>query len=440
MKCLAKNESLEKKLMKKRLKIRSGREKLAASLFMTGLLLVGCKPPVPNSGATASSQPEKKALVTVGIVRVQVLTSTVELPATIESDETAKLMPRVEAYVAEVLVDIGDQVEAGQVLVRLDAQEIKHGATQAHAMVQQLIAHKEVLLAELGAANAQLQVIHAELSLKNSERDLTANLVGSGAMQRQRLLEAESAVQSTAAMFTKYENAVKVSEAKLLKGQSEMAVAQAKAQAADSLVGYLEIKAPFTGIVAERNIDVGNLVRPSGSSDMKPLLTVVKIDTLRAVVHATSDVAGQLVVGQPVKFQADDVPGKVFEGRLSRMAGTYHRKTRMMQAEVDLDNAADATGHRPLRAGSYGLATIVLQSASLPVVPMSAIRTRGDRTSVLVVRGAICSVVPVTIAFTSGEQAAIAEGLAGGEKVLADPAEIQDEEVLKNVEIKTVSW
>lgn len=425
--------------MNTRLKIRTGRELLVASLLVTSLLTVGCKPP-PRKQETTTPAAPKQETVEVGTVRVQELKSTVELPATIESDETANLMPRIEAYVGAVLVDIGDSVTAGQVLVQLEAEEINHESTQARAVVQQLLADKDVLFAQLAASKAELGVVHAELALRNSKRDQLANLVSTGAINEQRLIEAEAAVQSTVATMTKYENSVKVSAAKLIKGESEMAVALAKVQAADSKAGYLQIKAPFAGVVSERNVDVGNLVRPAGSGDMKPLLTIVKIDKLRAIIHASSDVAGQLVIGQTVQFTADDARGKVFEGTLSRTAGTYSRKTRMMKAEIDLDNSADANGRRPLRAGSYGIANIVLQSANLPVVPKSAIRTRGDKTSVIVVRGKICSVTPVTIEFTSGDQVAIASGLTGDEKVLADPAEIQDEHVLKDVEIKTVSW
>jgi len=414
------------------------------AFLLLGLLVgtIGCNR--PTSSVPWKPPVEKKAAtkIAVGVVQKQLLEKTIELPASIESDKTAMLMARVEAYVEEVLVDIGDQVRAGQVLVQLHAPELEQAAVEDTAMLRQIEAGEQVLLAQLLAARTQLEVVRAQQTLKQSTRDRRARLVSSGAVARQLLEEAEADLQSTSATLTKYKNAVQIVEARLAQSAAKLAVGVAKLQQAQTLAGYLKIKAPFAGVVAERNVDPGNLVQPtSASSSRKPLLVVAKIDTLRAIVHATTDVASQLTVGQTVKFRADDKPGKIFEGQLSRMAGTYNRKTRMMRVEIDLENEPDAaTAQRPLRAGSYGSATIVLQSATLPVVPESAIRQRGDRTSVVVVRDGSCLAVPVTIAFAHGEEIAIAEGLAAGDRVVAHPEAIQDEQRLEDAEIEMVSW
>ncbi len=429
--------------MSKRMTFRSAQAILSVILLatLTATLTVGCKPPVKRAARKPSASKPQAKSVTVGVVREQLLKKTVELPATIESDETAQLMARVESYVEKVLVDIGDEVEVGQVLVQLSAPELEQAANASQAMIAQLQAGDQVLLAELSAARTGLDVVRAKLRLKQSQRDRRARLVSTGAISRQLLEESEADLQSTVATLTQHETAMQIVEAKLAQGESELAVGNAKLEQARSLTAYLEIKAPFAGVIAERNVDPGNLVRPGSAGSMKPLLVVAKVDQLRAIVHATTDVAGQLTVGQLVEFLPDDVPGKVFEGQLSRMAGTYNRKTRMMQAEIDIDNSPDpGTGLRPLRAGSYGVANIVLQSAKLPVIPESALRVRGDRTSVIVVRNGACLVTPVTVAFISDEMVAIAEGIAPGDQVVADPTGIKDEQMLKDTEIKITSW
>ncbi|MGI9428648.1 MAG: efflux RND transporter periplasmic adaptor subunit [Bythopirellula sp.] len=426
--------------MTKRIAIRNNAWLL--SVLVLSLLSVGClqSKRVDKPKRTATKQQAKK--IDVAVVREQELKKTVELPATIESDETAMLMARVEAYVEKVLVDIGDEVKEGQALVELVAPELQQAAGEYRAMNLQLQANERVLLAELTAARSQLDVARAQLNLKRSERDRKMRLVSTGAIAQQLLEESEAEVQSQQAMLAKYENSVEIVVAKLARSEAELAVGMAKLEQAETLASYLEIKAPFRGVVAERNVDPGTLVRPaSQSSSMKPLLVVAKVDKLRAKVHATTDIAGQLSVGQTVEFLADDVPGKKFEGQLSRMAGTYNQKTRMMQAEIDLANAPDkATGQRPLRAGSYGSATIVLQSAQLPVVPETALRTRGDRTSVVVVNKGACLVTQVTVAFRSAGMAAIAEGIRAGDQVVADPESVKDEQTLLDSEINVISW
>ena len=95
-----------------------------AGLIVAALAVTGCNSPVASSSSKQQSSPPP-AKIKVGAVRTQLLKSTISLPATIESDETAMLMPRVEAYVERVLVDIGDEVEAGQVLVQLSAPELE---------------------------------------------------------------------------------------------------------------------------------------------------------------------------------------------------------------------------------------------------------------------------------------------------------------------------
>ncbi|MEM8944907.1 MAG: efflux RND transporter periplasmic adaptor subunit [Planctomycetota bacterium] len=416
--------------------------RLLLACMLVALCVTGCQQATRKPAARTKQVEKPVAKIAVGTVRRQELRQTVTLPATIESDETAMIMARVEAYIDQVLVDIGDEVRSGQPLIRLKAPELQQAADAAQAMIEQVAANEQVLMAELAAAEKQLDVVRAELTLKQSKRDRRERLVSAGAVAETLLEEAEAAVQSTAAVLAKYENATLVVKAKLAQGKSELKMGRAKLAQAQTLVDYLEIEAPFAGVIAERNVDPGNLVRPTSQSSMtKPLVVLAKVDKLRALVHATTDVASQLAVGQTVEFAADDVPGKTFTGTLSRTSGTYNRKTRMMQAEVDLQNDPDTgTGQRPLRAGSYGSATIVLRSEELPVIPMSALRDRGSHQSVFVVSDGECIATSVQVAYESDGKVAIASGLTAGDRVVVDADSVRDEQKLKDSETETVSW
>ncbi len=414
----------------------------AVALLALATLTIGCQ----KKQSTAPSS-ENKTLavptVEVGTVRAQLVETSVSFPATIISDQTAMLMPRIEAYIDEVLVDIGDEVEAGELLVRLRAPELKKRVDQHRAKIQQIHAAKQMVVAELDVARAQLQVALAEQVLRQSERDRLERLVRTGALERQRLIEAEAAADATAAKLTKAKNGVRVVEAELLQGEAELAVEQASLAEAKALAGYLQIRAPFAGLIARRMVDAGNLVHPAApGEDARPLLTIVKIDRLRAVVYATTDVAGRLSVGQRAIFIADDTAERPIEGKLSRTAGAYHDKTRMMRAEVDLDNRVQpALDRRPLRAGSYGEVKIVTQSATLPVVPLSALRRHGDRTSVVVVRDGVCLVTPVEVAIETEELVGIGSGVAVGDQVvLKDANSLKAEQKLSASQIEVTSW
>ena len=426
--------------MKNRLPLQSGRVVGVLFTALCSAWIVGCQPAAKQAELGKSSSAEvAKPPVAVGFVRAQLMEKSVRIPAVVESDEQAMLLAKVEAYVKEVLVDIGDEVYAGQVLMRLDAPELRHEAEQQQRMIGQLQADGQVLQAELAAAKTQLAALRAKLALENSERDRLSRLVSSGAINRQRLEEAEFELESAAASLARYENVVRVAEAKLVKGDAEIQVALSQLKQAQAIVDYLEIKAPFAGVIATRDVDPGALVRPGATG--KPLLTVAKVDRLRAIFFATMDITSQLAVGNVVKFEADDVPGRLFEGVISRIAGTYDERTRMLRAEVDLQNTPDpSTGRRPLRAGSYGEATIILHSATLPVVPQSAVRRHAGRTSVVIVRDGTCLVSPVQVAIETDSLVGVSAGLqAGDQVVIKNPDALSDGQDISSI-IKMETW
>jgi len=415
---------------------------LAAAVLAN--FVVGCnRPPESSSVESMVQKAEAPTKVSVGIVRAQLMEKTANLPAAIESDETAMLMARVEAYVAKVLVDIGDEVEAGQVLVQLSAPELQQRTTQHRAAIEAIHATKQMTLAELKAAQSENAVMLVDQTLKLSKRDRLSRLVDTGAIDSQRLEEAEAALGMASAKIEKSRNAIEVVQAKLLKGAAQLALEQGRLDEAVSLSSYLEIKAPFAGLVVKRNVDVGNLVKPGNPSDgSKPLLTVAKVDKLRAIVHATMDVAAQLKVGGDVSFVADDMPDQKFSGQLSRTSGSYDSRTRMMRAEIDFENPRDeVSGQRRLRAGSYGSATIVLVSETLPVVPESALRRGVGGTSVVLVRDGTCIISEVKIALEQEGLVGIASGIEAGDQVVVkNPEALVAEQTLKATQIELVTW
>ncbi len=411
------------------------------SALVLACLVCGCQRPTPPV-QQAEQEPQGPTKVAVGVVRVQLMEKTIDLPASIESDETAMLMARVEAYVAEVLVDIGDEVEAGQVLVRLDAPELQQRVAQHQASVKSILAVKQMTLAELKSTQAQNAVSLAEQALKLSVRDRLARLVSTGALESQRLEEAEAALGTANAQIEKSKSAIEMVGAKLQKDEAELAVEQGKLGEAKSLTDYLEIKSPFAGIVVRRSVDSGNLVRPGQDGKNGVLLTIAKVDKLQAVVYATVDVAAQIKVGREVCFIADDMPDEKFRGQLSRTSGSYDDRTRMMRAEIDFDNPRDAkTGQRRLRAGSYGSVEILLYSETLPVVPESALRRGAGGNSVVVVRDGACLITPVEIAIERDGLVGISSGLAAGDQVVVkNPGDLDSGQTLKEAEIDLVTW
>lgn len=400
---------------------------------------MGCQRQAPPPARP--SVPPPPSLV-VGVTPERVVEKTVELPATIQSFERAELMPKIEAYVERVLVDIGDEVESGQPLVQLAAPEIEQQVVQRRREIEQISAQRHVYAAELSAAQAELQRVEAQSELRGSERDRLSRLVSSGAIGSQRLEEAQFAAQSADADIARFQNAVRIAEARIAQGESSLAVAEAALAEVQALAGYLSINAPFSGVVTKRNVDPGNLVRPD--SDAGPLLVVATVDRLRAVMHAATDVAAQLAVGQIVRFTPDDSPDAAFEAPIARLAGSYDPRTRMMRVEVDYENRRDEqSGRRTLRAGAYGRAQIVIASTGqqVPAVPSEAIIRRGEQSLVVVVENGRCFRAPVQLGLKGDDLTAVAAGLQAGVQIVASSPElIKDDQGVTPDQVKPASW
>ena len=385
----------------------------------------------PAAAADSASPPQQ---VEVSDVRREAVSKTISLPVSIEGFREAPLQTKIDAFVEAVLVDIGDHVKAGQLLIRLSAPELEFKAAERAGMVSQITAELEVRTAELRAARSNLAQQEATITLRDSELERTQRLVGRGSLTQQKLAEARLASESAQALLAAERDRVVVAEARLAMTEKQLDVARAAAKQADAIVQYLKIRAPFTGVVTQRSVDPGELVRPSGQDDMTPLLTVTQIDKLRGVVYATMEVAAQLDAGDPAVLDVVDLPGHVFPVTLARTSGAFDPQSRMMRAEIDVDNPTSVrTGKLLLKPGSYGTLRVTLNQQDLPAVKPSAIKRDNGQTAVMLVTPeGVCLETPIKIALEGDHWVGIASGLSPGARVVSrDPGGVSHETQLQ---------
>src|SRR5262249_18487972 len=134
---------------------------------------------------------------------------------------------------------------------------------------------------------------------------------------------AQKAVEAAQALVRSYDNSIKA--------------AQAQVQAVRDLEQYLQIKAPFDGIIIERNVHPGALVGPGSGS--APLLPLHQISRLRLVVAVPEALVGGIVKGARVPFTVPAYPGEQFFGTVSLLAHDLDPKTRSMAVELEVRNS-----------------------------------------------------------------------------------------------------
>jgi multidrug resistance efflux pump len=303
--------------------------------------------------------------------------TSVQLPITLEADQHTALRARVEGYVQEVHVDIGDRVTKGQLLVTLDAPELQADVRRREQMVLQAQANLGVAKGRIATAQARLRQAGsardeqaALKQLRVSERDRYMMLVRGGAVQKEKLEEAEYGVMAVDAAVAKIDADVEAAQADVGAAMNEFDFAKSGIEVAKAELSHAvaqdqlrEIEAPFSGLVTDRSVDPGQLVSP-GNVMGKPLLVIEHVDVLRGVMTVPAVEASLIHVGQPVTLTGFGNGGAVKSPggdalKVSRVSQSLNMKTRTMRVEIDLKNPYDEKRARyRFLSGQYGSATV----------------------------------------------------------------------------------
>ncbi len=166
-----------------------------------------------------------------------------------------------------------------------------------------------------------------------------------------------------------------------------------------TLESYLQIAAPFDGVVTERNVDRGSLAGPASGTASTPMLRIQQISRLRLIVAVPeSDVAG-MVSGSRIGFTVPAFPGENFSGVVVRVSHALDEKTRTMPVELDVMNESGRL--------APGMFPEVLWPTRRPkpslFVPGPAIATTTERTFVIRIRNGVSEWVDVKRGMSMGD-------------------------------------
>lgn len=401
----------------------------------------------PDSVQVSNSlQPASGSAANVEVIQPTVdgLRRTTTQPAHIEPFERTDIHAKSSGYLSEVLVDIGDRVQKGQVIAKLWIPEMVQERAQkaslvddARAAVEQAQAKIASASAAVGAAEANLAVARAnigadeaDVAYRRAEHDRIAKLVETRAMnaaimdeKRHWLRSAESAFeaanaseQSAAAGVTVSQAGKRQAEADLARSEAQLRVAEANLKHTEIMIDYAQIVAPYDGLITRRWVDSGDFVRSAHDVMTDPLFTIDRDDRLRVVFDIPESQSSQIRVDQPTSLVVDALKGRTFEGRVTRTAGVLDPKTRTLRAEVELESAE--TGLRP---GMYGMITVVLADRPQAVlIPSESLRYEAGRPFVLCAANGVVERRAVTIGYSDSSTSEILSGIGPNDLVVAN--------------------
>ena len=343
-----------------------------------------------HTGTAEQRRPLNVRLVAATVVE---RADAIEAGGVVTANETAIVSSRIAAPVTTVAVRAGDRVRVGDVLVRLDAQDMTARTRQAAAATQ---AAQEALAVARGAAAAAA----AEHTLAAAWHGRIARLRERNAATPQEFDEADARLTAATARVT-------AAQAAIDQAAAQLASVRAGADLATITESFTVIRAPFDGEVTERFIDPGNLVTPG-----QPLLQIDASGRRRVEVRVDEARAGFIHPGDAAAIDLD--------GRRTPLEGTVVEVARAVTAEQRAFTVKVALPRNAvLRTGTFARVRFDGARRRARVVPASAVRSHGQLTSVFVVRDGLARIRLVQIGETVGEDVEILAGLDDGEMVVA---------------------
>ena len=378
---------------------------LSGAALAAALLSAAC------SGAPASAAaPVEPPAVSVRAAQVeqQSIDRFVRVTGSLAADEKADVAAETAGRVIGTPVERGTRVTMGTVLVRVSATEADASLREAEANAAQLEARLGLAATQPFEPSRVPDVLNAKASLDWAEADfnrikaLLDQKVVSQAEYDQRLTQVQAARQQ-------YQAALNTAQQSYRSLQAARArVDLARKSAADTVV-----RAPFTGIVAERLVSTGDYV----SRGMK-VATVVKIDPVRVEITVPEHHLSQVKTGQPVRLTVDAYPGEVFTAKVRFVSPALKADQRALTVEAV---AANADGR--LKPGLFATA-LLQQPAPAPalLVPASAVETVAGTSRVYVISTTqTIEERIVTLGEKVGDRVELVTGVKAGERIAANP-------------------
>jgi membrane fusion protein (multidrug efflux system) len=343
--------------------LRSGALALAIA---ASLAMVGCGKKGPDAAAKGPDGkeevklgPDGKPIPKVEAVPVEVakaarhaISASYSGTANLEAPGEAQVVAKTSGVMVQLMAEEGDQVKAGQVLARLDGDKARLEAARQLATV----------------------------------RKLQDNYERAQEMAAKKLVSAESADQ------IKY----------------DLEAARAAYDLAKLELSYTSITAPISGVVAQRMVKPGNLIALNA-----PVFRIVNNAHLEGVLNAPERETGRLKVGLPLRMVVDAVPGKVFEGRVDRIAPVMDSSSGTFRVVCAFENFPE------LRPGMFGRIEVVYdQRTNALTVPRIALLEDEGEPAVYVIEGKTAKRKTVQLGYTNGEIAEIRSGLKEGDQVV----------------------
>ncbi|MDO8883580.1 MAG: efflux RND transporter periplasmic adaptor subunit [Pseudotabrizicola sp.] len=332
--------------------------------------------------------------ITVSVVEKRVLRDRVIASGLISAIENVQVAPLIEGQPIEaLLVDIGDVVEVGQVLAVLSKSTLELQKSQFNASLAS---------ARATVAQAEAQMLEARSSADEAQRvsQRTSAL-------RQQGTASQAAADTSQANAISATARVTVAVQSLEAARAQVALVEAQMANIDLQLSRTEVKAPVSGEVTARNARVGSIASAAG----EPMFTIIRDNALEVLADVAEADIMRLAPGQTAHLRLVGA-SEPLTGTLRMVEPTIGVASRLGRVRIAVD---DETG---VRSGMYVEAEILVAEHDVIAVPVTAVGSGPDGTSVMKVTGDSVSRLPVQTGIRDGGWVEILSGLTEADVVV----------------------
>jgi RND family efflux transporter MFP subunit len=287
-----------------------------------------------------SEEGENEIVYEASTIRKENVAAQLTLPGELEGYYETEIVAKVNGYIKTLLVDIGDRVTEGQLLVQLEAPEL---------LSQQATAFSEYQAKEALFINTRGKFVR----FKQTNR--------------------------TPGAVSPYD--MDLAKTTLTADSLGYLAAKAKYESIRELTAYLKIVAPFDGVITERALAPGAFVGPGDKHGM-PMLKLKKESKLRLHIAVPEKHLAEVSLGEVVSFHVKSFPDEVFSGKITRLSKNLSLMTRSETVEIEIDNRDGR-----LLPGMYAIASLPTRRPGQSfVIPKTAIVTNMENQFVIKIK------------------------------------------------------
>jgi len=360
---------------------------MKTSSYLTVLALIACAlSACSNSEAGKPAQQAAKPAIAVEtlVASPSDLTDSIAVTGSLAAKFSVDVKTQIPGLVRQVFVNEWVRVRKGQPLARID------------------LAETEALLkrAEAGVEAARAGQSQARVAANRADRELARilNLKESGLATQQGVDDARSEQEAA--------------RARIASAQAQIALAEEEKRQVRARLAKGLVTAPIDGVVALRNINVGDLTSDAAASG--PIFRIVDNRLLNLTVTVSSADSARVRVGQPLEFTVDSLPGRVFTGKVMYINPELSSTDRSLKIIAEVQNRDEI-----LKGGLFAKGLIVAgRRGNVLQVPRNAIEgldPSAKHGSLFIVENGLARRSAVATGAANGERIEIVSGLRPGQ-------------------------